>query len=81
MADTDELDELRSIRDAMIEAVGVLRGIEGILDQLTTVAEDIERSNGIVAYRSLPWWQRIKMEWRHAGEVIKQTTDEAKLRT
>jgi hypothetical protein len=56
--------------------VSSLNRIESLLDQLVTVAEDIEDSTAETAfYTHGPFW-RWRAHWRHAGNVIEQAKAE-----
>lgn len=77
MIDSERTNELLTeIREELSELIGVMRGIEGIVDEQDTTLGMIEASVGTLAYRSLPWWTRVRLAWRHDREVLRATEAE-----
>jgi hypothetical protein len=71
-----QLEELSEIRRGITELTGVMRGIEGILDDTAHIAAMQEEALGVLIWQAMPWWRRLRNSWHDAREVLDKTEDE-----
>jgi len=73
---SDEVELLGQVNDGLSELIGVMHGIEGILDGMASTLEMIESNQAVLVWQGMPWWRRLAHSWRDARSTLDQTEAE-----